>query len=553
MGDLCPDAVPQLLGFFDFGVAPRLLFYAYMPAIAVSLLLGAFVLFRGRFSVQARLFGALALSFALWTLNVFVQWTAAPVAAVMLAWQLTAVLEAAIFVSAFLFLYAFVEGDRLAPRRVAPVLLAALPVLALLPTAYNVAGFDLDHCEGRLGPLWAYVYLAETASLGWAWWYALRGYLRERDHARREQIAFLGIGTVAFLALFTASNVAGELTQVYSINLVGPFGMVIYVAFLAYLIVRYRAFHAKLIATDALIWTLCILIASQLFFVTVRINFLLIGLTLSLAMAFGLVLSRSVKREVAARESLQALTADLQRANLQLGDLSRFKSQLLSLASHQIKAPLAAIKGYLALIVEGGYGSVPEQLERPIGAMRHSADNLVELVTGLLDLRKIDEGKMDYQFSRTDLAAIARDVVEELRMLAAGKGLTLAIAGADEPAWVRADGPKLRQVIMNFVDNAIKYTPQGSVHVRLEASGRFVTCAVSDTGLGLPAELLPRLFDEFTRDQRVQRTIRGTGLGLYIAKRIIEAHGGTIGAESDGEGKGSRFTFSLPLYPREKD
>ncbi len=237
----------------------------------------------------------------------------------------------------------------------------------------------------------------------------------------------------------------------------------------------------------------------------------------------------------------------LQDANTQLGDVSHFKSQLLSLASHQIKAPLAAMKGYISLILEGGYGEVPENLMKPITAMQRSADGLVELVTSLLDLRKIEEGKMDYSFDQVDLAAMVRDVVEELGMLAREKHLDLTLAGAQSPVFVRADKTKLRQVAQNLVDNAIKYTPSGSVNVSLIVQDRFVTCTVADTGLGMAPLLLPRLFDEFTRDQRVQHTIRGTGLGLYIAKRIMEAHGGGIYADSAGEGLGSRFWFTLPI------
>lgn len=545
--NLCPDAVPQLLGFFDFSVAPNLLFYAYVPAIIVSLLLAVFVLVRDKFSLQSKLLGLIAIAFALWTFNIFIQWVAAPVSAVMFAWQLTALFESAIFVFSMCFVQVFVSGGSLSLRRTLPLALAALPVLVLLPTTLNVSAFDLAYCEGIVGPLWYYVYGLEIVSLIWIWAYTLRAYIRESDHARRVQLAYLGIGMVAFLGLFAASNIAGELTQVYAINLVGPIGMVVFVALLGYLIVKYRTFHTKLIATDALMWALCILIGSQLFFVTVRINFLIIGITLSLAMFFGLILSRSVRREVAAREGLQILSDELQKTNTQLNELSHFKSQLLSLASHQIKAPLAAIKGYLSLVLEGGYGAVPEPLKKPVEAMQHSANGLVDLISSLLDLRKIEEGKMDYQFARTDLASIVRDVVEEMGMLATTKKLQLNVSGADGMVWVRADAPKLRQVVLNFVDNAIKYTPSGSVSVKLVAEDRHATCTVSDTGLGMSPALLPRLFDEFTRDQRVQHTIRGTGLGLYIAKRIIEAHGGTAHAESDGEGKGSRFILSLPL------
>lgn len=237
----------------------------------------------------------------------------------------------------------------------------------------------------------------------------------------------------------------------------------------------------------------------------------------------------------------------VQEANHQLQDLSRFKSQLLSLASHQIKAPLAAIKGYISLVQEGGYGEVPENLKKPIASMQRSANGLVELITSLLDLRRIEEGKMEYAFDKVDLAEMVRDVVDELGMLAREKSLQLTLAGADNPVYVRADKTKLRQVVQNLVDNSIKYTPNGSVNVVLSTEGRYVTCTVSDTGLGMAPALLPRLFDEFTRDQRVEHTIRGTGLGLYIAKRIIEAHGGSVQADSPGEGKGSRFWFTLPI------
>lgn len=237
----------------------------------------------------------------------------------------------------------------------------------------------------------------------------------------------------------------------------------------------------------------------------------------------------------------------IQKANSQLTELSHFKSQLLSLASHQIKAPLAAMKGYLSLVLEGGYGPLPELLQKPMMAMQHSADGLVELITSLLDLRKIDEGKMEYDFSRQDLSAIVQDVFGELSMLAQEKGLTLTLEGADTPCWVFADKTKLKQVAQNLVDNSIKYTPSGTTAVTITRTDRLATVTVKDTGLGMAPRLLPRLFDEFTRDQRVQKTIRGTGLGLYIAKRIIEAHGGTIGADSQGEGKGSEFWFTIPV------
>lgn len=544
---LCLDAAPHFLGIFDFAVAPRLLFYAYVPAIAIALLLGTFVMVKDRFSLSSKLLFGIAASFALWSLNTFMQWVSAPAALVMYGWEITGLLEVAISFFTLYFVHVFLAG-RDASFRVKAVMAAAmLPVFAFLPTHFNAPSFDIVACEGASGPLWIYVAVLELAAVAWILIACALRYRVEPDLARLGSIRNLAIGSTLFLGLFTLSNVLGELTLQYEINLVGPIGMVLFMGFLAYMIVRFKAFNAKLIATDALVWALCLLIASQFLFVEDPVNYLLVGVTLSMAMGFGLILSRSVRREVEQREKLQALSEQLQGAIGQLQQLSRFKSQLLSLASHQIKAPLAAMKGYISLMLEGGYGPIPDPLQKPMLAMQHSADGLVDLITSLLDLRKIEEGKMDYTFDRQDLAAIVRDVYDELRVLASEKGLSLTLEGADEPCYVLADRTKLKQVAQNLVDNSIKYTPSGSTAISLTRTDRLATVTVQDTGLGMSPALLPRLFDEFTRDQRVQRTIRGTGLGLYIAKRIIEAHGGTIAATSEGEGRGSTFSFSIPI------
>lgn len=543
---LCLDAVPQWLGVFDFSVAPRLLFYAYVPAIAIALLLGTFVMLKDSFSLSSKLLFGIAISFSLWTLNTFIQWVSSPAAVVMFAWELTALYEVSIFFFAVYFTYVFITGKDAVFSVKATLFTAVLPVLLLLPTRFNAPNFSLANCEGTSGPLWYYVYAIELGAIIWILVASALRYRNEPDEARLKSIRDLAIGVVIFLSIFWLSNVLGELTLQYEINLIGPIGMVFFMGFLAYMIVQFKMFNAKLLTTDALIWGLCILIGSEFFFVQNSVNYLLVGLTLATAMGFGLVLSRSVKREVAQRERLQILSDQLQKANTDLQDLSRFKTQLLSLASHQIKAPLAAIKGYISLMLEGGYGAVPENLAKPLGAMQHSADGLVDLVLSLLDLRKIEEGKMEYSFDRVDVAELVRDVVDELGMLAREKKLELTLEGADQPIYVRADRTKLKQVAQNLVDNSIKYTPTGSVNVVVKTEGHFVTCTVSDTGLGMAPALLPHLFDEFTRDQRVQRTIRGTGLGLYIAKRIIEAHGGTVEAASAGEGLGSQFWFTLP-------
>jgi signal transduction histidine kinase len=153
---------------------------------------------------------------------------------------------------------------------------------------------------------------------------------------------------------------------------------------------------------------------------------------------------------------------------------------------------------------------------------------------------------MEYQFAKTDMVRLVRDTFEGLRPLAVQKGLEFTLKVPDGELAVNADAQKLKQVFQNLIDNAIKYTPSGSVAVELyEAAGGAVMFAVRDTGLGFAPELAPHLFEEFVRDERVKKQILGTGLGLFIARKIIEAHGGKLWAESKGLQKGSAFFVAL--------
>jgi len=139
------------------------------------------------------------------------------------------------------------------------------------------------------------------------------------------------------------------------------------------------------------------------------------------------------------------------------------------------------------------------------------------------------------------------EVVELMKPLAEAKQLQFSFVSPEKEIAVNADAQKLKQVVQNLTDNAIKYTPSGFVRVELKEEGGMAVVFVSDSGLGVSATLIPYLFEEFVRDERVKKEIRGTGLGLYIARKITEAHGGKLTAESAGEGKGSMFGMTVPV------
>ncbi len=322
-----------------------------------------------------------------------------------------------------------------------------------------------------------------------------------------------------------------------------------FIALTSYSIFRYHLLNIEIISTEILAFFLAVATLFEVLGAATISERILRGTIFLFVLLFSLLLIRSVRREIEVRRQLELLDRELEQKNAQLEDLSRFKSQLLSLASHQIRSPLAAIKGFASLITDGLYGAVSDKVKDAVEKMRNSADELIGLVNTLLDLRKVDEGKMDYQFARTDLLKLVSEVYELMRPLAAAKHLVFDFVppeGGGQIA-VNADGAKLKQVVQNLVDNAIKYTPSGSVRLAAAIRGDRAEVSVADSGVGIPESLVPHLFEEFIRDERIKQQILGTGLGLYIARKIAEAHGGRLSASSPGEGKGSTFTLSLPL------
>ena len=369
----------------------------------------------------------------------------------------------------------------------------------------------------------------------------------------KKPLAFVFIGTFASFLLYVVFNFIfpAFLNQSQFIQLSAVFTLP-FVAFTAYAIIKHHLLNIKVFAAQALTFILAVTTFAEVVVSKDLLTIIFQSAVFVLVMCFGILLIQSVQREVEQREQLEKLYKQLEEKNKQLDELSRFKSQLLSLASHQIRSPLAAMKGFTSLIMDGSYGAIDPKAKEALGKVGKQADELIGLINTLLDVRKVEEGKMEYQFTRTDLAKIVGDVAELLRPLAEAKGLEFAFTPPGHEVWVHADAEKLKQVIQNLVDNAIKYTPGGFVRIALAEEGgtagqaATATVSVADSGLGISPTLLPYLFEEFVRDERVKKEVRGTGLGLFIARKITEAHGGKLWAESAGEGKGSTFRVAVP-------
>lgn len=223
------------------------------------------------------------------------------------------------------------------------------------------------------------------------------------------------------------------------------------------------------------------------------------------------------------------------------------KVHLLALTSHQLKTPMGIIRGYTTLLREGYYGPLSDEVKEVLSKIEFSTEEVVALVDKIIDIRKIEEGKIEYEIDAVDFAQTARRAAEEMGHMALSHGLNLSFSGPDHAVMVRADEEKLYQVIQNLIDNAVKYTSKGSITVTAEERGDDIVLSVKDSGMGIPADVIPQLFQEFVRDKKVAKEIQGTGLGLYVARIFMEAQGGKIWVESEGRGKGSTFSISLPV------
>jgi signal transduction histidine kinase len=249
-----------------------------------------------------------------------------------------------------------------------------------------------------------------------------------------------------------------------------------------------------------------------------------------------------VTDHVLARHKNERLVATLQQAD-------KLKDQFLGIVSHELRTPLNAIQGFGSILADGVAGEMSVEQLRYVHKMLDSSDVLLGLVDELLDVSRIQAGKFTLDRRAVEVPALVKEALGERGTTALQKGLSLI---NDVPAalpMVNADPRRTRQMLSNLLTNAIKYTPEGGT-IALSAcvEGGAVRLAVSDTGMGLPEEQVSRIFEAFTQvDMSNTREVGGVGLGLYIVKALVEAHGGEVGVESE-LGRGSTFWFTLPVW-----
>jgi signal transduction histidine kinase len=248
-------------------------------------------------------------------------------------------------------------------------------------------------------------------------------------------------------------------------------------------------------------------------------------------------------------QEIQEKSRQLETANERLKELDRLKSDFVSNVSHELRTPLTAIKGAVDLLLREVPGPLNENQTHYLSRVRSNTQHLAGLINDLLDLSKIEEGKIQLDAGRVSLGGLVHEVMETVKPMAAEKPVVLEVDGPAPSVLVWADRDKVTQVLMNLIGNAIKFTPpQGRVTVSASRDGtEWAQVSINDNGPGISAEECQKIFQKFYQvSEGGGLKPKGTGLGLAISKALVELHGGKIWVESE-EGRGSTFSFTLPV------
>ncbi len=433
-------------------------------------------------------------------------------------------------------------------------------------------------------PYIAYLVLVDLMGL----WFLLIKYAKE-DSSTKKQTVSVFLGSFLVVIAMVIANIVLPMIMGYSSNFLflsrlGVYSVLILIGFMSYSIAKSNFLNIKIITAQLFSIAMVLVFFYEILSSQSKQELFLRIILFLLVLYFASMIVTYVKLEVKRKEEVEMLNKEINErkeelqkmsdslavANDQMKKLDRAKSEFISRASHDLRTPLTGIKGYVSMLAEGSYGEVTDKQKDILGKTYSIGEGMLSLVEDLLSASKLEAQGMSYEFGKWKIEDVCQQIVDTLYPKAKGMGLYLDYQKPQEvlPELV-IDGRRIKEAISNLVDNAVKYSKQGGVTVRLERAeasnyqppvtsnpnekftmitGAVARITISDTGIGIPKDEIPYLFAKFSRGKDTTRlNAGGTGLGLYICKGFIEGNGGKIWVESEGDGKGSRFIVELPI------
>ncbi len=527
-------------------------FYSHLVPIFISLVLIFFTIGKSKVSYITKIFSVFVGLFCLWLIGDLILWTSTNYNLVNFSWAPLDYINVLFYLfGAYFFIVVTIKKD-LNIFYKSIILILSLPAFYITISGGSIVYFDQSVCESiNNNFLTKYKLFIEFLSIVTIILVGIFNFKKEIKE-NKKKILIIGLSIILFFSVFSITEYISSITGVYETNLYSLFILPIFLIGIIYSIINLKVFDFKVFGTQLIVYLLFILIASQFIFIKVLINMVLTGFTLILIVFFGNILINSVKREIKQKEEMEIISKNLIEANEKLKGLDKLKTEFLSLATHQIRSPLTAIKGYTSMLLEGSFGKVDDEKKEPLERVLQTSNSLAIMVEDFLSVSKIESGGMKYMIEPFDFRKMVEDTYSDLKVTAEKKGLVMEFSSNEkEPVMVSGDREKLRQVIINLTDNSIKYTPTGSISIHVEVDNNKTIFSVKDTGVGVSPETKSTLFGKFSRGEGAKLNTTGSGLGLYLAKEIIKAHHGKVWLESEGLGKGTTFFVELPIISKE--
>jgi len=534
-----------------------LAYYSHILPTLIIIVIGILVALYARSRDKAVIFVSFTIILSLWLISDLIAWTSNNYQLVAAAWSPLDYLNVLFYLFIFFFaVFDFTKNHTV--RMLALIVGVSSSILPFLITVSgaSVIGFDEPNCEMstngfltlyKLGFEWAIIITIAVLGI-----ISVIKHRSQKSEVRR--IILTAFSTVSFLAIFSSSEYIATYTEVYEINLYALFTLPVFILLLAISIFEMKTFHLKLESVKVmrvLFAVFVVITVSNLLFSHSPSEFVMSITGVVITIGFGMLVVRGANREADQRKEIEQLALNLERANTRLEALDKQKSEFVSIASHQLRSPLTSIRGYASMLLEGSFGKVPPKAREPIERIEQSSRLMASAVEDYLNVSRIESGNMKYNLSDFNLRNEVEHICDDMRADALHQGLVLLFrTDLKSRGVVNADIGKTIQAVQNLINNAIKYTEKGTIKVlvRDNVLRKRIYVDIEDTGIGMSGETLSTIFQKFERaDNANSVNVNGTGLGLYVSQKMIEAMGGTVSAYSEGDGKGSRFTLELPL------
>ena len=529
--------------------------YSHIIPIILSLILSIFVFIKAKGNLFSRIFLFFVITFAVWLIGNLITWVLTDYNLIYTVWSFLDLVEIVFYTLGLYFVLVFTNQKDISVFKKILLILLVLPAFIIVLTKKSVLGFNQSLCEANGNNfLTTYKLIVDGILLLIMLSYIIVVPFVKKFPSKKKKTNLIMIGSMfLFLLIFGVTEYLASSTGYYEINLYSLFLLPLLIVVIIYAVFELDIFNFNILGTQYLVVGLVILVVGQLFFVNGTTDQLLTILTVVVTVGLSILLYRNLKKESDQRIRIEDLSTQLENynqklkvANEKLKGLDKLKTEFVSLASHQLRSPLTAIKGYTSMLLEGDYGDIDPKAKETIERVMESSNNLTIVVEDLLNVTKIEAGGMKYEMAPFNLSEVAESVFKDLSITAEKKGLKFTFEQNEkEGCVVNGDKDKLRQVILNFIDNSLKYTKNGEIKIKVEKTGEKVVFSVKDTGMGMTEEIKETLFQKFARGEGARMNTTGSGLGLYLAKQIVEAHKGRVWVESEGEGKGSTFFVEL--------